>query len=206
MSEITPTRSALLELREELGAMREGYAFLDEKCLLLAGEMLRQLRRYDELSAGFERCRHTAVEALRAALARHGLEGLQCYPAIRLQDAALAVTRHGLMGLPLQVAELRVSAERPDAAANPSPEAEACRRAFAELLRLAVPLAATAGNLERLCGEYKRTIRRARALHDVLLPEVEHAVREIEARLEELELEEARWLRRRHGPAGQAPR
>ena len=40
MSEASPTRAAVLELKDEQRAMHEGYVFLDEKCLLLAGEIL----------------------------------------------------------------------------------------------------------------------------------------------------------------------
>ena len=47
MNPVTPTRSAVLELREERRALQEGHAFLDEKCLLLAAEMVRGLRRYE---------------------------------------------------------------------------------------------------------------------------------------------------------------
>ncbi len=45
MTDITPTRGIALELNDERRAMHEGYVFLDEKCLLLAGEMLRELER-----------------------------------------------------------------------------------------------------------------------------------------------------------------
>ena len=50
MSDLTPTRSLLIALADERRTMREGYAFLDEKCLLLAGEMLRQVRLHQSLS------------------------------------------------------------------------------------------------------------------------------------------------------------
>ena len=36
MNDLTPTRSLLIALGDERRTMREGYAFLDEKCLLLA--------------------------------------------------------------------------------------------------------------------------------------------------------------------------
>jgi V/A-type H+-transporting ATPase subunit D len=52
-------------------------------------------------------------------------------------------------------------------------------------------LAGIAGNLERLRHEYRRTERRARALEDVLLPEITGTIYELEARLEEVEQEEA---------------
>ena len=75
-----------------------------------------------------------------------------------------------------------------------SPEAEACQRVFAALLDAAAPLAAVAGNLERLSLEYRRSVRRARALQDVLLPELDQTVADIETRLEEIEQEDAIWM------------
>jgi len=50
MNDLTPTRSLLIALGDERRTMREGYAFLDEKCLLLAGEMLRQFRLHQVIS------------------------------------------------------------------------------------------------------------------------------------------------------------
>ena len=41
--DLTPTRSAALDLRDERRGMQEGYGFLDEKCLLLAGAILMAL-------------------------------------------------------------------------------------------------------------------------------------------------------------------
>ena len=73
----------------------------------------------------------------------------------------------------------------------------ACRAAFDAMFAAAVPLAAVTGNLERLSQEYRRSVRRARALQDVLLPELGRSIRGIETRLEELEQEEAVLMRRR---------
>lgn len=53
MRDTTPTHTAVLELKEERQVVREGYDFLDEKRLLLAAEILRQLRRYQELMSEF---------------------------------------------------------------------------------------------------------------------------------------------------------
>ncbi len=47
------------------------------------------------------------------------------------------------------------------------------------------------GNLERLDQEYRRTVRRVRALQDVLLPEIGALLGEVEARLDEFEQDEA---------------
>ena len=56
-------------------------------------------------------------------------------------------------------------------------------------------VAAVEGNLERLSLEYRRSVRRARALQDVMLPELDHTIYEIDSRLEELEREDAIWMR-----------
>ena len=91
MRDAGPTRAALLEMQEERRALHDGHVFLDEKCLLLAGEMLRQLQRHAELDAALQRAHAAAVGALRAALGRHGLDGLQVQPALDAPDAQLVV-------------------------------------------------------------------------------------------------------------------
>ena len=197
MSDATPTRSVVLEMKDERRAMHDGYVFLDEKCLLLAGEILRELGRYAALRREFVAAHSAATEALEAAIARHGLHGLQVYPAADIAGTNLRDTRRALMGVRLQEVALDIVTMTALPAFDPSPEAEACRRAFAALLGVAAPFAAVAGNLERLSLEYQRSVRRARALQDVLLPELDHSVYEIETRLEELEQEDAIWMRRR---------
>lgn len=205
MAEFTPTRSLAIALQDERRTMREGYAFLDEKCLLLAGEMLREVRLWQQRQRQWQVAWHEARGALRAAIARHGLAGLQTYPAALL---TLPVTRRprALLGVQMQSAKVDAAAPAeasaigtPAAAApaaQPSPEAQACRRAFVALLPLLIELAALSGDLARLHAEYKRTVRRVRALQDVLLPEIEHTLLEIETSLEELEQDEAAVLRR----------
>lgn len=199
MNDVSPTRSAVIELKDERRAMHEGYVFLDEKCLLLAGEILRQLARYDELQRALLALYDEALAALRAAVVRHGLQGLQLYPPIDLATASVRTRGRSLMGVRLQNAALDSGAALAEDTVNRSPEAEACRRAFAAVLAAATTIAAVSGNLERLSLEYRRSVRRARALQDVMLPELDHTIYEIDSRLEELEREDAIWMRQGAG-------
>jgi V/A-type H+-transporting ATPase subunit D len=196
MTDATPTRSVALELKEERRAMRDGHGFLDEKCLLLAAEILRELQSHDRLLRRFLAAHEAAAAGLQAAIARHGLHGLQVYPAADLDSSIVQRAPRSLMGVRLQDASWKAQPLPAAPAFDASPEAEGCRRAFAALLEVAAPLAAAEGNLERLSVEYRRSVRRARALQDVLLPELDRDVAEIESRLEELEQEDAVWMRR----------
>lgn len=190
MSDLTPTRSLLIALGDERRTMREGYAFLDEKCLLLAGEMLRQYRQYQAASKALAADVRAARRALAAALARHGLHGLQVVPAAPGHQR-LRVERRSLLGVDtLQGTTLGEPGPAP-AAAHPSPEAEACRAAYARVAAALAELAATSTTLARLLAEYRRTVRRVRALQDVLLPELDADIADIETRLEDLEREDA---------------
>jgi V/A-type H+-transporting ATPase subunit D len=199
MSDTSPTRSAVIEMKDERRAMHEGYVFLDEKCLLLAGEILRQLDQHGRLQREFTALHDAALAALQAAVACHGLQGLQVYPPADLTDATVRITPRSLMGVRLQQAAWQAVDTPPPEAVMPSPEAEACRQAFAALLDAGTALAAVSGNLERLSSEYRRSVRRARALQDVMLPELDHTIGDVEGRLEELEQEDAIWMRQGAG-------
>ena len=175
--------------------MREGCAFLDEKCLLLAAAMLAELRRREALAREVRALQARAAKALAAALARQGLQGLECQPPLAPGTRRLVTHRRSLLGVPLVDAMLEGVADPAPPAANPSPEAADCRIAHAEWLEQLVRLAAMDSNLARLLSEYRRTARRVRALEDVVLPEIERDADAMETALSELERDEAVWAR-----------
>jgi V/A-type H+-transporting ATPase subunit D len=198
--ELVPTQSAYLELKAERAGMHEGYRFLDEKRLILAGEILSNLRDYDAAMARWREAETGAREALRAAVGRHGLDELGVYPPAAA-DCGLATKSRSVLGVRIEApVESGVGdadgAGRGGEVAIRSPEAETCRAAFAALMPVAARLAVLTGNLERLRVEYLRTSRRARALEDVLLPEIDERLGVIDNALEEQEREEAVRVRR----------
>jgi len=183
------TRTAYLELRAEETALREGYRFLDEMRLALAAEGVRELSAYDATREQFEAAWARAVAALRVAVVRHGIEGPLVHPT-RPPAGEVAVAGRSRLGVVLQ--EGRWSAgPSPAPLADTTAELRACGAAWAALLPLLVPLGAAAGNLTRLKVAYERAARRARALEEVLLPEVAVELRSLSDALEEGEREEA---------------
>ena len=143
------------------------------KRLLLAAELLRQLEEYDRLQREFELLRQQAAAALVHAVARHGMQGLEVYPAAVIEAGRFDSTTSNFMGVMLADTGLGLPEGDSGAApANPSPEVRACQAAFRELLLRAAGLAGVSGNLHRLLSEYRLTERRARALENVILPEI----------------------------------
>ncbi len=195
--QLSPTRSTLLELKDERSLVEESYEFLDEKSIMLAAEILCQLDRHQELLQRFERLENEAVAALRGAVRRHGLNGVMVYPPPELKEARLEAAWSSFIGVFMVDAALRleVRASGAAAASNPSPEARQCRARVLALLRLTAPLAAVTSNLYRLCAEYTKTERRARALENVMLPEIQADIAMIEEQLEAIEQEEALCVR-----------
>lgn len=193
------TPSVLMELREERQVVKDGYRFLDEKRLLLAAEILRQLDEYERLQRDYLQLHREAAGALANAAARHGLQGLQVYPARELEGAELRRQQRRFLGVQVMECTLTLRDSTAAIAVDPSPEARRCAHLFRELALRSAPLAAISGNLERLLKEYRHTERRARALEDVLLPELEQALTEIVVRLEELDQEEAVRVRLDYG-------
>lgn len=202
---VAATKSAALALADERALMRQGYQFLDEKRMLLAAEMLRVLKQHATLCEVLAQAQGQARQALQGALQRHGLAGLQAYPPLRFAPAAPQLAASTFLGVRIVSAAFEPraleSAAADDDALDPSPEAHRCRTAMLALLAPLAKLAACAANLERLAAEYRRTERRAKALENVLLPEIENALATIEGRLELGDQEEAlriRLLGRRH--------
>jgi V/A-type H+-transporting ATPase subunit D len=199
MREVAPTRSAAIALADERKLMRQGYDFLDEKRTLLASEMLRQLKVYQERNNALATATHAAAAILAQALERHGLDQLQVYPSPAAPDIA-DPQRNLFLGLAMLTAATAAatSTDHPPAI-DASPEAKACRAAFETLLSLSADIALRAGNLNRLAREYRRTERRAQALEKVLLPEVAEAIKQVNEQLDTMEREETirtRWSSR----------
>ncbi|WP_158288884.1 V-type ATP synthase subunit D [Rubrivivax albus] len=199
MADLPATQANRMALADERTLMRQGHTFLDEKRVLLATETMRRLRAHQAEEAALVEALQAAAAALRAALQRHGRSGLAAQP---VASPAVAPGLQAARFLGVTVLEV-APAERPDdearvpatTAADPSPDAEACRAAFAALLAPLAALAVSAGNLERLASEYRRTERRALALENVLLPEVAQALGRIDEQLTLTDQEEAVRIR-----------
>ncbi len=199
--EVLATRVAFLELRDERRLVQEGYELLDEKRVLLATEILRQLRQYLALQEELRRLGQQARDSLESAVDAYGFDDLTVEPKRNLDGALLRSSVQTFLGLELVEAALDRSATTPTPRSLQAlPEARACASAFQQLIETQVHVAACVGNLRRLASEYTRTERRARALENVVLPEIDLSLRFIEEQLDAVDQEEA--IRVRNAASG----
>lgn len=138
------------------------------------------------------------MSAMQAGIRHHGL---QVYATASLSDAEWVAKTRNLMGVTLADTALLFGHDQAEAvnAAKPSAAAERCRRLYRDVLQKSAELAGISGNLYRLLAEYRVTERRSRALENIILPEIDQALREISSHLEELELEDAIRVRLQSG-------
>ncbi len=194
---VSPTRSAFLELKDERRQIREGYEFLDEKRLLLAAELLRRLREYEALRQELGDLWSRARAALASACGRHGLGGLEVLPVGPVTETRWDIEEQRFLGVMLVDGAAAHEREAPGReAVNPSPESRECADAFSRLAGRLGELALAEASLIRLARDYTRTERRARALENVLLPELKDALHFMDEQLEAMDQEEAIRVRR----------
>ncbi len=190
--EVIATRVAFLELKDERRLVQEGYELLDEKRVLLATEMLRQLRHYLALQDDLSQHEQQARTALDSATDAYGFDDLTVEPKLSLDEALVRSDVRAFLGIHLVEAALdEVGGDVQPPSLQPLPEARGCARAFRRLIAGHVAMSACAGNLRRLAREYTRTERRARALENVVLPEIDVSLRFVEEQLDAVDQEEA---------------
>ena len=196
MADLTPTRGAALALIEERSFLETGFGFLDEKRMLLAATLMQELAAWKAQRDTYGEAWSVAVAALKAAVMRHGLEGVQLYPIAPDERGDIGWSSTRLLGLELSAdPEINWPVAPVPRTPDPSAEAEACRSAFARLVPIAASMAASQANVHRLIIEYRATERRARALENVLLPETDAQLASINEHLDEADQEEAIRLR-----------
>lgn len=198
--EVTATRIALLELKDEQRLVQEGYTLLDEKRILLAHEIQRQLTRLAALRRECAALESDQRSRTLTAVSRHGMDELAVYPPLSLAEDRLMMRRTRLLGLELLEAHLETSVQSPTSSeppVNPTPEARACAEAYRQWLFRGVELASCCVNLRRLVRDYVRTERRAKAIENVLLPEIISSLKFVAEQLEGLDQEEVARLRGR---------
>lgn len=184
-----PSKTLLLERREEHSLVSEGKAVLEERRDSLAQAMMTELRAVASMHDALKPELEAALADLRQAALRHGPGGLRrlaaegsAYPDPEWRVENYFGTRMVSGG----VGEADLA---PEDRWDSTEEVARARRRFHDLTGRIVAMAARLNNLTRLTREFRRTQRKVNALEHVIVPELRDSIRSIEFALEEMERE-----------------
>lgn len=184
-----PSKTILLERRDERALVREGKSVLEERRDMLAQEMIVELREATERHLRLLNDMDAAMLDLRQAVLRHGLGGLRRLAAMRSTHRTIAWRAGNYFGTPMiHSPPLDDAAPVEDRWDSSEDVARAVAR-FHALVASAARAAARLNNLTRLTREFRRTQRKVNALEHVVIPDLEQSIRKIEFALEEMERE-----------------
>ncbi len=188
---IPPTRTNLIQMRNELQFAREGYEILDQKREVLAKELVRLANDAESLQEKMDELIIAAYRALRLAKLTMGRE--------HVEWAALAVNKttdvqlkfRGVMGVTLPLIE--ASGAPPELTYSPGDTTATLDEAsdlFREVLHNIPELSRLVTSVWRLAVELRKTQRRVNALQYIFIPNYVDTISFIQSSLEEREREE----------------
>jgi V/A-type H+-transporting ATPase subunit D len=197
-------RSRLLTLRQERRAARLGWELLDNKREAILRELLQRARRRDELRLALRGPLRDARRKLQEA--RIEIGGAQIDGAVLAQPISVSVdVRHGsIVGVPNPRLQPRTTEFVPQyGVGGTTASLDATGARFSALLPTLIGLAQEEEAARNLQAGLLKTVRRLKALEQVVIPRLERDVRDVAAALEEDERDESvrrkGWLAIRAG-------
>ncbi|MBN2132270.1 MAG: V-type ATP synthase subunit D [Sedimentisphaerales bacterium] len=183
-----PTKTNLLNLRNDLVFAQQGYELLDQKRNILIVELLSLVDQAVEHENRVETALAKAYKALEEAVFDMGKLKVQYLTGAVNMTTDITVRSRRVMGVSLPVVDTKFEEHPPYA----SPMGttfwiDSALGSFKAALELLGKLSELKISVLRLANEVKRTIRKVNALEKIAIPDLKETVHFIEGRLEENE-------------------
>jgi V/A-type H+-transporting ATPase subunit D len=187
---VSPTKSNLLRLREELAFAREGKELLTQKREVLVMELLRL---QDDARKAREELDDLLARSYRAFAEAVMLEGYDAVARLALAVPPapdVEVQERSVMGVVVPIVARKPREWRPAwGPAGASVAADRAARLFWEVSAKLLEVAEIETAIYRLAMETRKTLRRERALENQFIPQYAETVKYIQENLEERERE-----------------
>jgi V/A-type H+-transporting ATPase subunit D len=187
---VAPTKTNLINLKQELSLARQGHELLDQKRNILVIELLSLVDQASDLEAQVNRALVDAYRNLEEAVLSGGrLRILHLSSAVHI-ESSIEVSGRKVMGVRLPVVDTSFAEHAPYFSPTDSSFwIDETIESFKSVLELIGQLAELKVSIMRLAREVRRTIRKVNALEKIAIPELEETVSVIVDRLEENERE-----------------
>lgn len=184
---IPPTKSSLLELKQRLVFLNEGYRLLERKRDLLTRLVYEKLSEYRRLSNSGREAFKDAYRWLGITQMRMGSNRIkQLAVGMPLAVEAKVLPKRN-MSVQYPAVEIRKLPLSPVGILGTDASLDETRSSFADMVVKAARLAEVETALRRLLEEQRKTQKRVNALRYNVIPRFERTIKYIESSLEEEE-------------------
>lgn len=187
---IAPTKSNLLNIKEQLSVSTEGYDLLEQKREILVMELMRMVEKVKLLEKDMDKCIAKAYPALKNMLMEVGTDRTE--RIAHSVDYSFSLTEKPVVVAGMQFTSLDVRLPQRElfySFLDTFPDSDEVQSQFFQLLILITQLASIRTIVWRLAMEVKKTQRRVNALDKMVIPQDKDTVKYIESVLEERERE-----------------
>ncbi len=189
MSQVFPTKTNLLSTKKTLALSSMGYNLLDKKRNILIREMMALLEKFQGLRKVMDSTFSEAYRALQRANITLGV-----VDAIALavpQDDGVNIRFKSVMGVDIPIVEYsETQVSLSYGLLNTNSDLDYAYKCFHEVKKLTVLLAEIDNSIYRLTNAILKIQRRANALKNVVIPDMETKIKFISDYLEEKDREE----------------
>ncbi len=194
---IAPTRSNLLQRRDQLRLAIRGADLLKRKRDALIGEFFGLVKVSLEARRQLSKVSKDAYFSLFLAKAWDGPEAVESLSLASKTDLDLDIKIENIFGVKVpQVQPPTFSTELPFSPINAGASTLDAAAQFRKLVEALTRVAATETRLRRIGEEIKKTSRRVNALEQLVIPGINAQIRDIRSVLDQRALEEVTVLKR----------
>jgi V/A-type H+-transporting ATPase subunit D len=195
--DVPPTKSTLLELKDQLAMARTGYDLLEEKREVLVSELLAIIDDAEYLRREVDERLAAAFRALQEAVVELGRDQVERVALACGARAQIEIRERSIMGMLFPLVEREVRELEPQyGLLGTSARLDEALARFHEALETILRLAETETTAWRLAIELKKTQRRVNALENIFIPQYDETIRYIESKLAEDERESIFQMKR----------
>ncbi|MBQ8509777.1 MAG: V-type ATP synthase subunit D [Clostridia bacterium] len=196
MSSVTPTKSNLMAMQKSLGLAQLGYDLLDRKRTLMMREMMRLMDDVRAIQGKIDAAYAAAYEALQEANMTLGQNEVFRIAMSRQTDNDVMIRYRSVMGI--EIPEVVLTDDPPFPGygfVSTNPILDDAYIKFIQVKRLSIQVAAVENSVYRLAKAIKQSQKRANALKNIVIPQLEESIHYVTGYLEEKERDEFTTLK-----------
>lgn len=187
---IAPTKSNLLQMKEQLAVSTNGYELLEEKREILVRELMQLVERVKSLEEDIKKLTQEAYPAFTRMLMLDGADQIErlsksIHYKFEMEEKTEVICGMQFSSIDVKLPEKELFYSLIGTDAN----TDATTVKFFELLSLLTQMASIRTIVWRLAGEVRKTQRRVNALDKMIIPQTKETKAYIERVLEERDRE-----------------